>query len=248
MCAVVSGGGHGAKVVRYTTGPKGKVPVVRARRRKNSLARHSPSTAVGTMSGGPIGHPHYVAPPLPIGSKSNIQPPYVGAYPTAYASGGKFPPGFVWGMGTAAYQIEGAWNEDGRGLSIWDTYSGSGEYAANPGHEVPGDTGEVACDHYHHMKEDVKLMKDLGLKHYRFSIAWPRLLPQGTLAGGINPKGVAFYHSLIDELRANGIEPYPVSLGPAAGLAEEHAQRLAGPFNRAALQGLREIMLQGVRQ
>ena len=160
------------------------------------------------MSGGPVGHPHYVAPPLPIGSKSNIQPPYVGAYPTAYASGGKFPPGFVWGMGTAAYQIEGAWNEDGRGLSIWDTYSGSGEYAANPGHEVPGDTGEVACDHYHRMKEDVKLMKDLGLKHYRFSIAWPRLLPQGTLAGGINPKGVAFYHSLIDELRANGIEPY----------------------------------------
>ena len=157
------------------------------------------------MSGGPVGNPRTVT---SSAGTTAIAPPYQGAYPSQYASGGQFPTDFVWGMGTAAYQIEGAWNEDGRGLSIWDTYSGSTGFEPNSGHEVPGDTGMVACDHYHRMKEDVKLMKDLGLKHYRFSIAWPRLLPQGTLAGGINPKGVAFYHSLIDELRANGIEPY----------------------------------------
>ena len=100
----------------------------------------------------------------------------MGSYPSEYASGGTFPPGFVWGMGTASYQIEGGWNEDGRGMSIWDTFSGSGG-KPNPGHEVPGDTGEVACDHYHRFRDDVKLAVSLGLKHYRFSIAWPRLLP-----------------------------------------------------------------------
>ena len=134
--------------------------------------------------------------------------PYNGAYPSSYAPGGQFPDDFVWGLGTAAYQIEGAWNEDGRGVSIWDTFSGSGSLEPNEGHEVKGDSGAVTCDHYHRMEEDVKLMASLGLKNYRFSIAWPRLLPNGTLAGGINQKGVDFYHRLIDALKAHGIEPF----------------------------------------
>ena len=162
------------------------------------------------MSGGPVGEQasSVTSNAAMIGEQSAIDRPYAGAYPSQYASGGRFPPGFVWGMGTAAYQIEGAWNEDGRGLSIWDTYSGSGSYTANRGHEVPGDTGEVACDHYHRMKEDVRLAVSLGLKHYRFSISWPRVLPKGTIVGGVNAKGIAFYHELIDELLAHGIEPY----------------------------------------
>ena len=139
---------------------------------------------------------------------SKIATPYAGAYPAAYASGLTFPDNFVWGLGTASYQIEGAWNEDGRGLSIWDVFSGSGQFEPNRGHEVKADTGEVACDHYHRTKEDVQLAAAMGLKYYRFSIAWPRLLPNGTLAGGVNAKGVQFYHGLIDELLAHGITPY----------------------------------------
>lgn len=88
----------------------------------------------------------------------DIARPYAGAYPSAYASGGAFPDGFVWGLGTASYQIEGAWNEDGRGPSIWDVFSGSGDYEPNDGHEVKEDNGEVACDHYHRYKEDGKRM------------------------------------------------------------------------------------------
>ena len=81
-------------------------------------------------------------------------------------------------------------------------FSGSGDFRPNPGHEEKDDTGEVACDHYHCVKQDVELAASLGLKNYRFSIAWPRLLPNGTLAGGINAEGVQFYHGLIDELIA----------------------------------------------
>jgi beta-glucosidase len=134
--------------------------------------------------------------------------PYRGLYPSSYVPGGKFPDDFIWGLGTAAYQIEGAWDEDGRGPSIWDTFSGAGSYEPNEGHEVKSDSGAVTCDHYHRMEEDVRLMASLGLKNYRFSISWPRLLPTGTLAGGINQKGVAFYHRLIDALRAHGITPF----------------------------------------
>jgi beta-glucosidase len=107
---------------------------------------------------------------------------------------------FVWGVATAAYQIEGAWNEDGKGENIWDVFS------HESGHVFEGHTGDVACDHYHRYKEDVKLMKELGITAYRFSISWSRLIPDGV--GEINPKGVEFYSNLIDELLANGIEPY----------------------------------------
>ena len=109
------------------------------------------------------------------------------------------PPGFRFGTSTASYQIEGAVAEDGRGPSIWDTF------AAERGRVAGGATGEVACDHYHRVDEDVALMKELGTGGYRFSIAWPRIQPTGR--GPANEKGLAFYDRLIDTLLANGQEP-----------------------------------------
>src|SRR5258708_14262966 len=111
-----------------------------------------------------------------------------------------FPDGFVWGTATSAYQIEGAVDEDGRGRSIWDTFFHT------PGKIADHSSADRANDHYHRYKEDVRLIRDLGVKAYRFSIAWPRVFPQG--AGAPNPKGLDFYNRLLDELLANGIEPY----------------------------------------
>ena len=111
----------------------------------------------------------------------------------------KFPEGFIWGTATASYQIEGAWNEDGKGEHIWDLASHT------PGKIKNGDTGDVACDHYHRFKEDVHLMKKLGLNAYRFSISWSRIYPSGI--GKINEEGLLFYDKLINELLENGIEP-----------------------------------------
>jgi len=107
---------------------------------------------------------------------------------------------FVWGTATASYQIEGAWNEDGKGPNIWDVFS------HEDGNVTNGHTGDIACDHYHRFKEDVALMKELGIKAYRFSLSWARIFPKGI--GEINEKGVKFYSDLIDELLKNGIEPY----------------------------------------
>lgn len=112
----------------------------------------------------------------------------------------RFPEGFRWGTATSAYQIEGATEVDGRGPSIWDTF------ARLPGKIRDGSNGDIADDHYHLYKEDVALMKALGVTTYRFSIAWPRIFPEGR--GTPNPKGLAFYQRLVDELLANGIEPY----------------------------------------
>lgn len=112
----------------------------------------------------------------------------------------KFPKGFLWGAATASYQIEGAWNEDGRGESIWD------RYAHTPGKIQNGDTGDVACDHYHRWESDLDLMKSLNLNAYRFSIAWPRLFPEGR--GSVNQKGLDFYSRLVDGLLKRGIAPY----------------------------------------
>jgi beta-glucosidase len=111
-----------------------------------------------------------------------------------------FPKGFVWGIASSAYQIEGAWNKDGKGVSIWDTF------AHTPGKIVNDETGDTAIDHYHRYKEDAALMADLNLRHYRFSTAWTRILPAGT--GQVNPKGIAFYDRLLDSLLKHKIEPY----------------------------------------
>src|SRR5260221_3287452 len=110
-----------------------------------------------------------------------------------------FPEGFVWGVAASAYQIEGAAHEDGRGPSVWDVF------ARKPGAVFEGHTGDVACDHYHRYKEDVALMKALGVTSYRFSVSWPRVLPDGV--GAPNPKGIDFYSRLVDELLASGIQP-----------------------------------------
>ena len=112
-----------------------------------------------------------------------------------------FPKDFIWGAATSAYQIEGAWNEDGKGLSILDTFYKQG------GRSYKNQTGEIADDHYHRMKEDIRVMKEIGLKAYRFSISWSRVMPTGE--GSLNPKGVDFYSRLIDELLAAGIQPIP---------------------------------------
>ncbi|KAH9095601.1 hypothetical protein Ae201684P_015402 [Aphanomyces euteiches] len=112
----------------------------------------------------------------------------------------QFPDGFKWGASTAAYQIEGGWNEGGRGMSIWDAFS------KIPGKTANGETGDVAIDHFHLYKDDIKLMAALGLKNYRLSFSWTRILPTGK-TDVVNEEGIAFYNSLIDELVAHGIEP-----------------------------------------
>ena len=138
-----------------------------------------------------------------------------------------FPPDFQWGVATSAYQIEGAASEDGRGLSIWDVF------AATPGAVYLRQNGNIADDHYHRMREDVALMAELGIRSYRFSVAWPRVIPEGT--GPTNPLG-------LDVLRPAGrhaaraphrADADAVSLGSAAGAAR--SRRLAEPEHGAGL-------------
>ena len=112
----------------------------------------------------------------------------------------QFPDGFLWGAATAAYQIEGAVQEDGRGESIWDRFSHAIGRTAN------GDTGDVACDHYHRWQEDIGIMRELGLAAYRFSIAWPRIIPEGR--GAVNQPGLDFYERLVEGLLEAGITPW----------------------------------------
>ena len=130
----------------------------------------------------------------------------------------------TWGASTSAYQIEGAWNQDGKGPSIWDAY------CREDGKILHGDRGDVACDHYNRYKEDVGLMKDIGLQSYRFSISWPRVMPNGT--GAVNAKGLEFYDKLVDELLAQGIDPlatlfhwdYPLALLHRGGCSTQTVQ------------------------
>jgi beta-glucosidase len=138
-----------------------------------------------------------------------------------------FPDGFVWGAASAAYQVEGATAEGGRGPSIWDTFS------RTPGRVHGGDTGDVATDHYHRYREDVALMAELGLGAYRFSVSWPRVQPGGR--GPVNPAGMGFYDRLVDELLGHGIRPVltlyhwdlPQELQDAGGWG---AREVAGRF------------------
>lgn len=113
---------------------------------------------------------------------------------------GTFPAGFYWGAATAAFQIEGATKEDGRGESIWD------RFAATPGAILTGETGDPAADSYHHYPDDIALMQQIGLNSYRFSIAWPRVVPDGD--GAVNPKGLDYYDRVVDALLAAGIKPF----------------------------------------
>jgi 6-phospho-beta-glucosidase len=110
-----------------------------------------------------------------------------------------FPAEFLWGAASAAYQVEGGWNADGKGLSVWDVFT------KIPGKTFQGSNGDVAVDHYHRYKDDIALMAEMGLKAYRFSVSWPRIYPRGR--GEINEAGIQFYSQLIDELLSNGIEP-----------------------------------------
>ena len=119
---------------------------------------------------------------------------------------------FIWGAATASYRIEGAWDEDGKSQSVWDCF------AHEPGNVLFGHTGDVACDHYHRYAQDAALMQEMGIRNYRLSLSWPRLLPEGT--GAVNQKGVDFYNRLFDALAERGIRPfvtlfhwdYPVAL------------------------------------
>jgi beta-glucosidase len=154
------------------------------------------------------------------------------------APGRRFPPGFLWGASTSAYQIEGAVDEDGRGRSIWDTFSHT------PGKVHGGDTGDIACDSYHRSEEDLGLLSELGVGAYRFSIAWPRVQPTGR--GGVNRRGLDYYRSLIEGLLGRGIAPVvtiyhwelPQALEDEGGWARretaerfaEYAQLLAQEF------------------
>lgn len=123
-----------------------------------------------------------------------------------------FPANFTWGAASSAYQIEGAWDTDGRGPSIWDTYCHAIPTEGGPGYNpqkpnvFQGHTGDAACDHYNRYKEDVAIMKSLGLKAYRFSLSWSRIMPEG--AGAVNAKGLDFYDRLVNELLDKGITPY----------------------------------------
>jgi beta-glucosidase len=151
---------------------------------EKGLSRRSFGNFIGASAVG------VTAPPL-LGSAAQAQPTGKSA---------SFPDGFYWGVATAAYQIEGSYDVDGKGMSIWDTY------VHTPGKIKNGDTGDVAIDHYKRYEEDVALMKDMGINAYRFSISWPRIFPNGT--GHPNQKGLDFYNRLVDELLAAGMEPF----------------------------------------
>jgi beta-glucosidase len=130
---------------------------------------------------------------------SAVAPDLLAASRSDTAAFAGFPPGFLWGAATAAYQVEGAWRDDGKGESIWD------RFAHTPGRISDGTTGDVACDSYHRYRDDVALLKALGLGSYRFSISWPRVQPQGS--GAVNARGLDYYERVVDALLAAGIRP-----------------------------------------
>lgn len=149
-----------------------------------------------------------------------------------------FPENFTWGAIASAYQIEGAWNEDGKGESIWDVFS------CLPDRVLNGDTGKVATDHYHRMPDDVQLMKEIGLNSYSFTLSWPRILPEGT--GEINQKGLDFYDRLVDELLTAGIRPkatlyhwdLPVTLHEKGGWPSRDSVDWFGEYAKVAFDKL----------
>ena len=151
-----------------------------------------------------------------------------------------FPDGFLWGVASSAYQIEGATSAGGRGQSVWDTFSHT------PGKVRGGDTGDIACDFYHRHEQDLDLMQELGVGAFRFSVAWPRVQPDGF--GASNLPGLDFYRSLVEGLHDRGIVPVPhaVPLGSAAGA--RGSRRLGQPRDRGALRRLRAAGCRGARR
>jgi len=153
-----------------------------------------------------------------------------------------FPEDFIWGTSTAAYQVEGAAREGGRGESIWDTF------ARKPGAVFCAENGDVACDHYHRYEEDISLMTELGFDSYRFSISWPRIIPEGK--GRVNPEGIAFYRKLCEELRRNGIHTcvtlyhwdLPQSLEDAGGWASRSVLDAFEEFVKVCFKELGDVV------
>ncbi|MCD8187987.1 MAG: beta-glucosidase [Ruminococcus sp.] len=150
----------------------------------------------------------------------------------------KFPENFMWGAASASYQVEGAYLEDGKGINIWDAYSQEGGKIAH------GENGNIACDHYHRFREDVKIMREMGIKNYRFSISWTRILPDGT--GRVNERGLKFYSDLVDELLANGIEPlvtlfhwdYPYALHKKGGWLNDDSSDWFAEYTKIVVDAL----------
>jgi beta-glucosidase len=157
-----------------------------------------------------------------------------------------YPPGFRFGVATAAYQIEGAWDEDGRGESIWD------RFCRTPGAVAGGDTGDVACDHYHRWREDLDLLAAMRIESYRFSIAWPRVQPDGR--GPLNRKGVRFYRRLVEGLLDRGIEPLatlyhwdlPQALQDGGGWAARDTAERFAEYARAMADELGDVVAQWI--
>lgn len=150
----------------------------------------------------------------------------------------KFTDNFLWGTASAAYQVEGAYLEDGKGLNIWDAYCQEGNRIAH------SENGNVACDHYHRFREDVKMMREMGIKNYRFSINWTRVLPNGT--GKVNEKGLQFYSDLVDELLKNNIEPlvtlfhwdYPLTLHQKGGWLNRESSDWFAEYTKVVVDAL----------
>ncbi|MDQ0823369.1 beta-glucosidase/6-phospho-beta-glucosidase/beta-galactosidase [Arthrobacter sp. V1I7] len=157
------------------------------------------------------------------------------------SSGATFPADFAWGVATAAYQIEGAVNEGGRGKSIWDTFS------HQPGTTIHGDNGDIACDHYHRWEADLDLMAELGIPAYRLSLSWSRLQPSGT--GPLNPEGVRFYRELLEGCTARGITPYvtlyhwdlPQALQDDGGWPARHTAYRFGEYSGLVAEALGDL-------
>ena len=149
-----------------------------------------------------------------------------------------FSSNFLWGAACAAYQVEGGHDADGKGKSIWD------EAMTHPGYVPHGETGDTACDFYHRMREDVALMAQMGLKAFRFSISWSRVIPQGT--GEVNEAGMKFYSDLVDELRENNIEPLvtlyhwdlPLALQERGGWADPEIENCFADYVKAVAERL----------
>ena len=178
---------------------------------------------------GAVLHPHH--------SYAGAPPPadrIPGSAPDSLIQRARFPEGFLWGTATASYQVEGAWNEDGKGESIWDRFTHT------PGKVRDGVTGDVACDQYHLYPQDIALAKRLNQKSYRFSISWPRIQPAGT--GAPNMKGIDHYSRLVDALLEAGIRPWctmyhwdlPQALEDRGAGTSQLLRRLCRPSRQAS--------------